>query len=114
MPAGLPASTVNAYVLNDRVAWTRARNDLRYSLFSATVITSETEQDDTDALGKQVPLRRLPKLGEAQLPSGTGLPPESQAFLGGMNLNFLRMVSARTMSLDAHPAHCAPSGHAYS
>lgn len=78
------SSTVNAYVLNDRVAWTRARNDLRYSLFSATVITSETEQDDRDTLGKQEPLRRLPKLGEAQLPSGAGLPPVSQPFLDGM------------------------------
>jgi len=82
-----PSSTVNAYVLNDRVVWTRSRNDLRYSLFSATVIVSETEQDDRDAIGKpQEALHRLPKVlpGEMQLPSGEGLPPVSQPFLEGM------------------------------
>lgn len=79
-----PSSTVNAYVLNDRVVWTQARNALRYSLFSATVLASETEQDDRASLGHQEPLRRLPKLGETQLPSGDGLPPVSQPFLSGM------------------------------
>lgn len=79
-----PSSTVNAYVLNDRVVWTRARNDLRHSLFSATVIATETEQDDRAELGKQHELHRLPKLGEHQLPSGAGLPPTSQPFLDGM------------------------------
>lgn len=79
-----PSSTVNAYVLNDRVVWTRARNDLRYSLFSATVITSETEQEDREALGRQERLRQLPRLGEQQMPSGSGLPPVSQPFLSGM------------------------------
>ena len=79
-----PSSTVNAYVLNDRVVWTRARNDLRYSLFSATVLASETEQEDRDYLGKQEPLRKLPRSGEAQLPSGEGLPPVSQPFFEGL------------------------------
>lgn len=79
-----PSSTVNAYVLNDRVVWTRARNALRYSLFSATVLASETEQDDRASLGQQAPLRRLPKLGETQLPSGDGLPPVSQPSLLGL------------------------------
>lgn len=82
-----PSSTVNAYVLNDRVVWTRARNDLRYSLFSATVLASETEQEDKNALGHQDPLRKLPKMGEAQLPSGDGLPPVSQPFFEGMELD---------------------------
>ena len=82
-----PSSTVNAYVLNDRVVWTRARNDLRYSLFSATVLASETEQEDRDALGRQEPLRKLPKIGEAQLPSGEGLPPVSQPFFEGMEID---------------------------
>lgn len=78
------SSTVNAYILNDRVAWTQARNNLRYSLFSATVVLSEEEQLDQDQLGHQEPLRHLPKLGEQQLPSGPGLPPVSQPFLDGM------------------------------
>lgn len=79
-----PSSTVNAYVLNDRVAWTRARNDLRYSLFSATVIAAETEQDDRAELERQAPLHKLPKMGERQIPAGAGLPPVSQGFLDGM------------------------------
>lgn len=79
-----PSSTVNAYVLNDRVAWTRARNDLRYSLFSATVLASETEQEDRGILGHQEPLRKLPKTGETQLPTGSGLPPVSQPFFEGL------------------------------
>ncbi|WP_339115664.1 helix-turn-helix domain-containing protein [Thioclava sp. GXIMD2076] len=79
-----PSSTVNAYVLNDRVAWTRARNDLRYSLFSATVLASETEQEDRERLGNLEPLRKLPRTGETQIPSGAGLPPVSQPFFDGL------------------------------
>lgn len=79
-----PSSTVNAYVLNDRVVWTRARNDLRYSLFSATVLAAETEQEDRDVLERQEPLRKLPRAGEQQLPTGKGLPPTSQPFFNGM------------------------------
>jgi hypothetical protein len=78
--------TVNAYVINDRVAWTGARDGIRYSLFSATVIASSEEQPDASELGQQGPLRRLPSLfrDEGQLPSGDGLPPPSQPFLSGM------------------------------
>src|SRR3546814_15859217 len=73
--------TVNAYVLNDRVVWSGPREGLRYSLFSATVVVSDSEQPDRDTLGKQEPLRRLPPIGERQLPHGDGLPPPSQPFL---------------------------------
>src|SRR3546814_6878400 len=45
--------TVNAYVLNDRVVWSGPREGLRYSLFSATVVVSDSEQPDRDTLGKQ-------------------------------------------------------------
>jgi hypothetical protein len=78
--------TVNAYVINDRVAWTGKRDGIRYSLFSATVIASSDEQPDASELGHQEPLRRLPSLfrDEGQLPSGDGLPPPSQPFLGGL------------------------------
>src|SRR3546814_16401261 len=51
--------TVNAYVLNDRVVWSGPREGLRYSLFSATVVVSDSEQPARDTLGKQEPLRRL-------------------------------------------------------
>lgn len=78
--------TVNAYVVNDRVAWSGARDGMRYSLFSASVIVSEEEQPDRESLGRQAALRRVPSLqhGEMQLPSGAGLPPVSQPALPGM------------------------------
>ena len=78
--------TVNAYVINDRVAWSGKRNGIRYSLFSATIIASDDEQPDREALGQQEPLRKLPSLyrDEHQLPSGNGLPPPSEPALPGM------------------------------
>ena len=79
------AGTVNAYVVNDRVAWSGRRNGIRHSLFSATVIVSDAEQPDRESLGNQAALRRLPSLfpGEQQLPSGDGLPPPSEPALPG-------------------------------
>lgn len=78
--------TVNAHIINDRVAWSGKRDGIRYSLFSAAVIVSDAEQPDRDDIGHQEPLRKLPSLfrGEAQLPTGDGLPPPSQPFLAGM------------------------------
>lgn len=78
--------TVNAYVINDRVAWSGKRDGIRYSLFSATVVLSDDEQPDRDELGKQEDLRKLPSLfgDERQLPSGEGLPPPSQPDFDGM------------------------------
>lgn len=72
--------TVNAYIINDRVAWSGKRDGIRYSLFTAAVIASDDEQPDRDDLGRQEPLRRLPSLyrDERQLPSGDGLPPPSE------------------------------------
>lgn len=78
--------TVNAYVVNDRVAWTGKRDGIRYSLFSATVVASDDEQPDRDTLRDHQPLRKLPSLfhGERQLPSGDGLAPPSEPSLPGM------------------------------
>ena len=73
--------TVNAYVINDRVAWAAKRDGIRYSLFSARVVVSDAEQPDQTELDCLTPLRRLPRTGEEQLPSGPGLPPPSQADL---------------------------------
>ena len=78
------SGTTNAYIINDRVAWSGKREGIRYSLFSANVIVSSDEQPDRDQLGLQKPLRRLPRIGENQLPSGPGLEPPSQAFLDSM------------------------------
>lgn len=77
------SGSVNAYVLNDRVVWATARDGRRYSLFSAAVVMSADEQPDQDQLGHQEPLRRLPRTGEQQLPTGPGLPPPTQPFLDG-------------------------------
>jgi len=78
--------TVNAYIINDRVAWSGKRDGIRYSLFTAAVIASDDEQPDRDDLGHQEPLRRLPNLyrDERQLPSGDGLPPPSEPPFPGM------------------------------
>lgn len=78
--------SANAYVINDRVAWYGKREGMRYSLFSATVLVSESEQPDRAELGKQQPLHQIPELfpGEHQLPAGEGLPPPSQPFLPDM------------------------------
>ena len=78
--------TVNAYVINDRVAWTGKRDGIRYSLFSASVVVSEEEQPDRDQIGHQKPLRRIPSIGhgEQQLPIGPGLPPPSEPPFPGM------------------------------
>lgn len=74
----------NAYIVNDRVAWTGKRDNIRYSLFSAAVIVSDDEQPDRDQIDTQAPLRKLPRVGELQLPSGPGLPPPSQPFFDGL------------------------------
>src|SRR3546814_15207726 len=66
--------TVNAHIINDRVAWSGKRDGLRYSLFSAAVTISEAEQPDFEELGQQAPPRRLPSLfrDARHLPSGPG------------------------------------------
>ena len=78
--------TVNAYIINDRVAWTGKRDGIRYSLFSASVVVSDEEQPDRDQIGHQEPLRRVPSIGrgEQQLPTGPGLPPPSEPPFPGL------------------------------
>lgn len=75
---------VNAYVINSRVGWIYGRDKLKYARFSAQVIAIVDDQTDPEGLGKQPPLRRLPRIGEDQLPSGPGLPPVSQPSLTGL------------------------------
>lgn len=78
--------TVNAYIINDRVAWSGKRDGIRYSLFGARVVISDDEQPDRDELDQLEPLRRIPSVfrGETQLPSGNGLPPPSEPTFPGM------------------------------
>lgn len=75
--------TVNAYVINDQVAWRGKREGMRYSLFSATVVIAEEEQAKEVLEALERPLRALPTLfpGEQQLPSGEGLAPPSEPTL---------------------------------
>lgn len=76
----------NAYIVNDRVAWLGKRDGIRYSLFSASVVLSSREQPDEDAIDDphRPNLRKLPRIGEQQLPSGDGLPPPSEPALPGL------------------------------
>lgn len=100
-----PSGTVNAYVINDRVAWTGKRDSLRFSLFSATVIAASDEQIDRaeiEADKPQAPLRRIPSLfsGEKQLPSGPGLPPISQPSFPGMEPDLPAIDRATSPDFD--------------
>lgn len=71
-------------MVNDQVAWSQKRDNLRLSLFSASVVADADDQDQ--ATLEPIKLRRIPTLypGEQQLPSGPGLPPPSQPFLNGL------------------------------
>lgn len=78
--------TVNAYVVNDQVAWQGKREGMRYSLFSASVVIAEAEQAAEALARLSEPLKAIPSLfpGERQLPTGEGLPPPSEPDLPGM------------------------------
>ncbi len=73
-----------AYVVNDRVAWGQSRDQLRLSVFSATVIADFDDQEES-MLGS-ADLRRIPTIypGERQLPSGVGEDPPSQPSFDGL------------------------------
>ena len=77
--------TVNAYVVNDQVAWGEKREHIhRLSVFSAAIVADEEDQSEYTLLPGQ--LRRIPALypGEVQMPTGEGEEPPSQPALPGM------------------------------
>lgn len=78
--------SVRAIVINDTVAWEGPVEGKRYSLFTATVLASELEQEAEDILVSQEPSIEVPAIyrGEVQIPSGDGLPPPSQPSLEGL------------------------------
>lgn len=76
--------TVNAYVINDRVAWTKNRDERKnYSLFSAMIVADAADQTPETLNGPD--LRRLPMIypPEQALPTGSG-DPGAQMLLDGM------------------------------
>ena len=75
--------TVNAYVLNSRVAWTEKRDHLRYARLKADVLLAEDEQEAGALDAPKTALYNLPRIGELQIPSGNGLPPPSSPALPG-------------------------------
>jgi hypothetical protein len=83
------AGTVNAYVVNSSVAWTKGRDDLHLSSFHARVIADADDQKagTVEMTGK---LRTVPLLyaGETALPSGEGLPPPFEPSLPGLEPDF--------------------------
>ena len=79
------SGSVNAYVINSTVAWTKPRDDLHLSAFHAKVIADAADQskETLEMTGK---LRTVPLLypGETQLPTGPGLDPPAQPSLEGL------------------------------
>jgi len=74
--------TVNAYVVNSRVAWGQNRATMQHlSTFSAHVIADMEDQNDATLSHDE--LRAIPTLypGDIQSPAGEGLEPPSQGFL---------------------------------
>jgi hypothetical protein len=79
------AGTVNAYIVNDQVAWGEARGSMpRVSVFSARIIADIDDQDSQTLTRSN--LRRIPVLysNEMQLPNGPGEPPPFQPSIGGL------------------------------
>ena len=78
--------SVTAIVINSQVAWVGRTKGKRHSLFHASVLVSESEQTEMDHLTNDEPLYEVPAVyrGEAQLPTGDGLPPPSQPSLTGL------------------------------
>jgi UTP:GlnB (protein PII) uridylyltransferase len=74
---------VNAYIVNRRVAWADNRDNQKYAIFDARIITSSSEQD-RDVFAAQEPLNQLPNFGEFQMPAGDGLPPPNQPAIEGL------------------------------
>ena len=75
--------TVKAYVVNSAVAWGEKRDNMRLSVFHASVIADASDQDYDTATYK--PLRQLPLVvpPEEALPYGDG-EPGAQISLPGM------------------------------
>ncbi len=79
------SGTVNAYIVNNRVAWQGKRDNIKYSIFDAKLLISDDEQKELYESLDTEKLKQIPTVfkGENQLPTGEGLEPPSQpSFLG--------------------------------
>lgn len=79
-----PSGTVNAYVVNDTVAWGQKRDQRpSVSIFSAAIVADADDQSEFTLEAKQ--LRRVPVIypPEQALPTGPG-EPGAQMLLDGM------------------------------
>ncbi len=72
----------NAYVINERVAWTQGRDKKVYAHFSASILAAQSEQKEAP---EEIPLRKFPMLRAAEipLPTGKGEDPPSQPSISG-------------------------------
>lgn len=75
----------NAYVINERVAWTKSRDKKHMAHFSASVLVSSSEQREGISHDAP-PLRKFPviRAGEIPLPSGKGEDPPAQPSFTGL------------------------------
>lgn len=78
-----PRGTVNAYVINDAVAWADYRDNKKLAIFSARIVAAATDQPEAALTPRQ--LRRVPIIHppEEALPVGTW-PPGGQTQFPGM------------------------------
>lgn len=58
------SGTTNAYIVNDRVAWSGDRGTIRFSYFSAQVVVSSDDQPDKHEMDDSPPLRRSDAAGD--------------------------------------------------
>lgn len=72
---------VKCYCVNRRVAWADKRDNQKFAVFDAKVITSSEEQESEYFEKNKEKLKELPKIGELQIPSGDGEEPPSQQIL---------------------------------
>jgi hypothetical protein len=74
----------SAYVINDRVAWTQAREKLYTSTFTASIVLNRADQSEKTLSAD--PLKQLPQVfsGETQVPNGKGKEPPAQPALTGL------------------------------
>lgn len=103
----LGKGATKAYVVNSRVAWSKAREGLSLAHFQASVLADLDDQSPIALTSEN--LRRIPVIihdGERQLPAGPGEPPPSQPLLEGCEpeLPSLREERQESLPLDDDPA----------